>query len=387
VLPDWSRPLTLTSPPVAGRRSFLRALGLLPAAAAGVLWRIERSEPLWLRPTLWSVTLPAPRRASDLGRRVLAFHYPWYGTPSGPSGRWRHWRHPRLAGPAARVLGFRDPRRTAGPDRLDLAATHYPLDGPYDSRDPTVAGRQLALARAAGLDGFVVSWWGRESEEAQAFGLLLPLAQQAGLALAPYYEAAELSSRGASGVAADFEALLGRHGGSPAWLRVGGVPVVFVYGAQRLRPGGWEYVRRRLEAGGYPVYLAGDSHRRPWVSYFDALHVYSPTRFLARGDDLGATYEEWARAARDAGIPFLPAVTPGFDDRTIRGAGRVVDRRGGETYDATWRAALAVDPPWVLVASWNEWHEGSEIEPSREHGTRYLEATRRWADRFRAARS
>jgi hypothetical protein len=58
-------------------------------------------------------------------------------------------------------------------------------------------------------------------------------------------------------------------------------------------------------------------------------------------------------------------------------------RAGGMTYDQTWQAALSVDPPWVLVSTWNEWHAGSEIEPSVEHGHRYLEATRVWAERFR----
>jgi hypothetical protein len=80
----------------------------------------------------------------------------------------------------------------------------------------------------------------------------------------------------------------------------------------------------------------------------------------------------------------MAAVAPGFDDRTIRVPGTRLPRDGEVTYDATWRAALAADPAWILVASWNEWHEGSEIEASLEHGTRYLDATRRWADRFRA---
>jgi hypothetical protein len=35
------------------------------------------------------------------------------------------------------------------------------------------------------------------------------------------------------------------------------------------------------------------------------------------------------------------------------------------------------------VSTWNEWHEGSEIEPSIEQGRRYLDATRAWAARFR----
>jgi glycoprotein endo-alpha-1,2-mannosidase len=358
-------------------------LGLLPALAGYGLWRVERDHPLWLRPALWRTAPPAPVR-TPLPRLVLAFHYPWYGTPAGPTRRWRHWNHARLALPEGRILGFHDPRREAGPGRLDLGATHYPAGGPYDSRDPRLARGQIEAARAAGLDGFVVSWWGRESEETAGFAALLAAARGTGLRLAPYYEAGELWPRGGSGVAADLEALLDRHGSDPGWLRVDAAPVVLVYGAHRVRPPVWEYVRRRLATAGRRVYLIGDAASPAWMPHFDALHVYTPVTFLARGRDVAAEYRARADAARAAGLPFMAAVAPGFDDRTIRQPGTVVPRVGGALYDATWRAALAADPAWVLVASWNEWHEGSEIEPSREHGTRYLEATRVWAERFRA---
>jgi hypothetical protein len=317
---------------------------------------------------------------------VLAFHYPWYGTPGGPSGRWRHWNHARLALPGPRVLGFHDPRRQVAPGRLDLGAADYPAGGPYDSRDPALVAAQLDAARAAGLDGFVVSWWGRESEEARAFGTLLAAARPTGLRLAPYYEAGELWPRGGTGVAADLEAFLDRHGRDPGLLRVGDAPVVFVYGTHRIRLPVWDYVVRRLAAGGRRLFLVGDAARPGWLERVDALHVYTPIPVLAAGRDLAADYRARAAAARARGIPFFAAVAPGFDDRPIRQPATVVPRRDGATYDATWRAALAADPAWVLVASWNEWHEASEIEPSVEHGRRYLEATRRWAERFRARR-
>lgn len=368
------------------------ALGLLPALAAYGLWRLERDQPLWRHPPLWSVTRPRAA-AGPLPRLVLAFHYPWYGTPTGPSGRWRHWNHPRIALPEERILGFHDPRRSEEGDRLDVGATDYPVSGPYDSRDRRGMRTQLQAARTAGLDGFVVSWWGRESEEARAFGDLLGEARGTGVALAPYYETGELWPRGGPGVARDLEHLLDRHGHEPAWLRVNGIPVVFVYAAHRLGPAAWEYVVRRLHASGRRVFLVPDipgpqwRARRPgWLDRFDALHVYTPVTFLARGQPLGEAYRERAAVARAAGLPFMAAVTPGFDDRAIRTPGTVVPRAEGATYDDTWRAALAVDPAWVLVASWNEWHEGSEIEASREHGERYLEATRRWAEVFRAGR-
>ena len=78
--------------------------------------------------------------------------------------------------PEGRLLGFHDPRRLTGPGRRDIGATHYPDAGPYDSRDPARIRAQLALAREAGLDGFAVSWWGRESEEALGLAALFPLA-------------------------------------------------------------------------------------------------------------------------------------------------------------------------------------------------------------------
>jgi hypothetical protein len=323
--------------------------------------------------------------ASPLPRRILAFHYPWYGTPDGPTGHWRHWNHPRLTLPEARVLGFHDPRRRRDADRLDLGAANYPARGPYDSRDPGLIRAQLEAARAAGLDGFVVSWWGRESPEAGAFADLLAAAGTHGLALAPYYETGELWPRGGAGVAADLEALLDRHGRHPAWLRVDGAPVIFLYAVHRLRPPVWDYVLRRLQSGGRRAFLIGDGPRPGWLERFDALHVYSPVPILARGRDLAAVYRAWAATARQAGLPFMAAVAPGFDDRRIRTPATWLPRAEGAIYDATWRAALNVDPAWVLVASWNEWHEGSEIEASREYGRRYLDATATWAARFRAA--
>jgi hypothetical protein len=292
--------------------------------------------------------------------------------------------------PEERVFAFHDPRRWAAPGRLDVGATHYPEGGPYDSRDPVRIRAQLAQARAAGLDGFAVSWWGHEREEALGLAELFRHAAGAGIVLAPYYETGELRRRGALGVAADLGRLLDRHGRDAAWLRVGGVPVVFLYAAHRLRPHAWDAVRARLAADGRRLFLVADvrgpewlAARPDWLRRFDAFHVYTPVELLAEGRDLGDAYRTLARLGRESGRPFMPAVAPGFDDRQVRTPGTVVDRAGGATYDRTWEAALSVDPPWILVSTWNEWHEGSEIEPSVEHGRRYLEVTRAWAERFR----
>src|SRR5262249_49573143 len=168
------------------------------------------------------------------------------------------------------------------------------------------------------------------------------------------------------------EALRDRHGREPGWLRIDGRPVVFVYGSHRVRPPVWEYVRRRLRGGGRDVFLVGDALRPGWIERFDALHVYTPVPLLAGRRGLAVAYRGWTAAARAAGRPFIAPVAPGYDDRPIRAPGTLVERADGATYDSTWQAVLAADPAGVLIASWNEWHEGTEIEPSREHGGQYL---------------
>jgi hypothetical protein len=87
-----------------------------------------------------------------------------------------------------------------------------------------------------------------------------------------------------------------------------------------------------------------------------------------------------------AGIGKISTVTviPGYDDRTLGlpSPRPVTDRWGGGVYEALWAAALVAAPDYVLITSWNEWHEGSEIEPSVEYGATILKATASFSRAF-----
>ena len=76
-------------------------------------------------------------------------------------------------------------------------------------------------------------------------------------------------------------------------------------------------------------------------------------------------------------------VIPGYDDTKIRKPGLKADRLDGQVYRVLWDEAMKAKPDWVLITSWNEWHEGSEIEPSLEYSDQYLRLTGSYALRFR----
>ena len=55
----------------------------------------------------------------------------------------------------------------------------------------------------------------------------------------------------------------------------------------------------------------------------------------------------------------------------------------GTLYEAMWEAAIAARPRFITVCSFNEWGEGTQIEPCLEYEDLYLRLTARWAKVFR----
>jgi hypothetical protein len=105
-------------------------------------------------------------------------------------------------------------------------------------------------------------------------------------------------------------------------------------------------------------------------------------------DNVKAKYEEWKQFADTYGLALIPGVQPGFDNRDS--AYVRLERENAEFYKTYWSIAkdLVADyeNPMVLVTSFNEWHEGTEIEPSVEYGEEYLDMTKaqKMDVRFRA---
>ena len=48
-----------------------------------------------------------------------------------------------------------------------------------------------------------------------------------------------------------------------------------------------------------------------------------------------------------------------------------------------WEDAIASKAPWVTITSWNEWHEGSDIDVSVEYGDFFLNRTKIYSDQLK----
>jgi len=82
--------------------------------------------------------------------------------------------------------------------------------------------------------------------------------------------------------------------------------------------------------------------------------------------------------------PGIASLGPGYDHSAVPGrTPLIVKREGGKFYEDNWLKFLRRPSLFVMVETWNEFHEGTDVCESKEYGRRYLELTRRYADLFK----
>jgi glycoprotein endo-alpha-1,2-mannosidase len=83
-----------------------------------------------------------------------------------------------------------------------------------------------------------------------------------------------------------------------------------------------------------------------------------------------AKFDRFCAQAHEFGMICAPSVGPGYDASQATGDTNVKSRELGATYDSMWNAALKAGADMVTITSYNEWSEGTQIEPAG-HGGRY----------------
>jgi hypothetical protein len=155
---------------------------------------------------------------------------------------------------------------------------------------------------------------------------------------------------------------------------------------------GWNEALSSVKERGSNPYVIMDfrgceDRLRGFIGYFseyiDGIHMYSPLDFSNNTLDVYDLYHQVCELAHSYDKTFIATVMPGFNNVAISGTGgsevlKVVDRRDGTCYNSFWLIAKASLPDGYAITSFNEWHEGTEIEPSREYGCQYIYLTRLW---------
>jgi hypothetical protein len=260
---------------------------------------------------------------------------------------------------------------------------------PYASNDPEAIARHIEQAQQAGIDGFISSWWGPDSDTDQNLVPLLDLAQERGFAVTVYFETLRGDGPQPKNVIIRWlRYLLTTHADHPAFYRVNGVPLVVFWASGAVPIETWGEIFDTLRSEGLDLFTFGIGYSSTNFEVFDGIHEYGV--FL--DENIQQTFQNVGRMTRfypllsGSGEPKVWAATaqPGYDDRLIPGReGLFRNRDGGDFYRSTFDAALASGPDWIFISTWNEWWEHTHIEPSENFGELYLEITREYARQWK----
>jgi hypothetical protein len=307
--------------------------------------------------------------------KILVHYMPWFESKA-TSGHWGwHW-----------TMNHFDPERFSEDGRRQIASHDYPLIGPYDSADHDVLEYHTLLMKVAGIDGVIADWYGSEdfNDYATIHRRTISLfdsLKKRDLKFAICYEdrvlnviaeRARLTPAGALDHGKDHLRYCEQNWfKESSYVTWDGKPLLLVFGPDYLKPTQWEAALSGMRPT--PAYFTLHERKLPAIGSFAWPPMWAAKEGKLDEKELDAYLD---RFSKQEGLKIACAF-PGFHD-IYREAGTqpshgYLDSRNGETFRHTLERALTSGGPLIQIATWNDFGEGTCIEPSREYGYRYLE--------------
>ena len=305
--------------------------------------------------------------------KVYVHYMPWFETKETSSnGSWgMHW-----------TMSTRNPDNIDGDGKREIAAHFYPSIGPYASSDKDVIEYHLLLMKYAGIDGLIIDWYG--SYNINDFGsnktnseAVINKLDEVGLTFALTYEDWTVNSvveKGEASTAveaatADFTYMDNNYFNLDTYIKINNKPLLTVFGPQTIQNGNdWTTILASISTS--PTFLSlwyesGDlganaTGEFSWV-YQDNTHIDNFYKNQIKKFDVG-----------------MGSAYPGFKDYYAEGGwgtsiGWTIEHNNGLTFDKTLELASNAKIDYLQLATWNDFGEGTMIEPTLEFEYMYLE--------------
>ncbi len=280
-----------------------------------------------------------------------------------------------------------------------------PAAGGYNSDDMSTIQQHVALAQRACLSGFTAHWFGAKEPRTTAnFDKLLQASSGSNLQHAVVLLENSLKRSTEKDLIDSVNYAMANWANHPNYLKIDGKPVIFFEGMTRpwgnvgAAKLGWARIRKATDPNRKAIWFA-EGLGPTYNPLFDGLYVYridhktAPRNWLKQ-----PTFATQLRTVeQQSGVRqyFADSIAPGFDDTRsgkIKGVdvripapGFARDRRNGEYYKDSFSVTAQTGGDMLLVKSFNEWVEGTAIEPGSKYGDLYLNLTCELAGAYRSA--
>jgi len=325
--------------------------------------------------------------------KLMMVHYmPWFQTPYSLGTRnWGyHW--------TLNSANY-NPNMINGSGEREIASWYYPLIGPYDSLDPAVLEYHVLLMKLAGIDGVIVDWYGQDNYydygiNNQRTLALFNYTRNAGLKFSLCYEDATIQNEINGGSMNGVDVTAGNaiaHAQQtmlyaqtnfftdPSFLRLNNAPVLLNFGPQYFHNSSdWTSIFSVLNSTNQPTFFTEDNRLSPvGAGAFDWPPMSLSGGGTLTSDQLQTYLTNFEYKAKSQSWPsFISSAFPRFHDFYAQaGVGSsygYLDDANGSTLTNTLTRALTNNSAVVQIVTWNDFGEGTIVEPTVEYGYRDL---------------
>lgn len=309
----------------------------------------------------------------------LYVHYmPWFETKESNGGQWGyHW-----------TMNNRNPDIVDSNGKRQIASHYYPLIGPYHSGDRDVIENHMLMMKYSGIDGILIDWYGsfdlndyksnKDNSEQ-----IIAMCDKVGLKYAIVYEdrtTAPVVNAGLAGnkaVAAriDMNYMRNNYFSDDSYITVNGRPLLLNFGPIEL-----------LQEADWMTAFSGLSTPPAFYTLWDHDHYAGS---LASGEYAWVqTNNAFLADFYQNKMPLLPdaigSAYPGFVDFYAEGGtptviGFSIPHNNGNTLAETLQLSADANVDMLQLVTWNDFGEGTMIEPTEEFGYDYLNQIRTFA--------
>jgi hypothetical protein len=305
---------------------------------------------------------------------IYVHYMPWYQSKPFSQSWGYHW-----------TMNTFNPETIKNKQR-EIASHHYPLIGPYDSNNPDVLTYHLQTIKLTGIDGLIIDWYGIEDYFDYAMihrntQHLIKHIKKAGLKFIICYEDQTYKhllnshqtkkEQALPSAIKTFQWMEQNWFNDSAYTKLNQDPVLLIFGPQYFKKDAWQKISASLKT---PPKFFTLPHLRQDIDA-QGCFTWPPVNggktipdFNWKGDLEHVYHSDHPH--------FIPLVFPGYHDiygETGKASFGYIDHKQGKTLKFTLDSAFKYAKNFIQIATWNDFGEGTVIEPTEEFGFQYLE--------------
>ena len=324
----------------------------------------------------------APSSAPAAAKPVMVHYLPWYvGKPYSGAWGW-HW-----------TMNHYNPDSIDSSGKRQIASWYYPLIGPHDSADPAVLEYHVLLMKLGGVDGVIADWYGMDNYldyglVNQRTAALFNFTRKAGLKFSLCYEDRTIQQEINGGYIAAADAIAhaqqtmlyaqSNYFTHPSYLKWSNQPVLLNFGPQYFKSNSqWQSIFSMLAPANQPAFFTQDNRLPIGAGAFDwppmwlsqtnggVLSTAALESYLTNFDQNSSSWPAFISSA-------FPRFHDIYQEAGVGASYGYLDDNGGDTLRRTLAHALTNASAIVQVVTWNDFGEGTIVEPTSEYGYRDL---------------